>query len=174
MPLSGGRGAARVFASIALLIAGALTASCHRAAYLDPDGREIREPPLVANFEGGWIVIDTAQGRPSAILKLEHETPQAGLLLDPGALVLWSGSERGLEPLRRSVGAPVCRTPARRRSGCDSTLDEKRQCPRSSLPREESCVHEIRAVFPLDEMPNEGDQIVLRVGGYIAVLQWGR
>ena len=168
--------AARLLARVCRwLLVGLYLAGCGPPILVDVDGRPIKHPALIASADGGWIAVDTSCARIRAVLELRIETPDRHLRpSDLGFLTLRFGADRPLWPARFQREAPTCSPAGREWLECLRIYDDTRECKRRGLPREEVCLHLVRAEFVLHRLPSPSDSAVLRIGESTARLRWRR
>ncbi|UCC47336.1 MAG: hypothetical protein JSV41_07420 [Gemmatimonadota bacterium] len=161
--------AARSFWGALLVL---LAAACGSPVVFDTAGRPVAEPKLMARADGLVLVVDSSAAGIRAVLQLRIDAPEGSILhWERTGLRLWTGSRPAVGPAHLRQGPLRCWPSVSDRARCRERYGDTEVCVYGVQPGEAECYYILSAEFPLKELPNPKDPVLLSVGGSLTILQ---
>ena len=158
---------------LSLAAAGLLSLTCRPPTLIDPLGRPVPRPMLVAAVENGRIAIDSSDHGVRAVVELTRMLPNPTYQGDASVPRLrCSGGKSPLAPVRMQSEPVRCREPA---TGPDCARPgQSSSCPYRNVRFEQPCSQVLHLEYRLDAVPSVGDSLALQLGDRISRSRWTR
>jgi len=159
---------------LSLAAAGLLSLTCRPPTLIDPLGRPVPRPMLVASIENGRIVIDSSAAGVRAVAELTRTLPDSAHQGEGTVpLLRCSGRASPLAPHRVRIEPVTCHD-GTTGAGCDRPGQANAPCgyPNSRIAR--SCSQVLHLEYRLDAVPSAGDSLTLQLGDRISRSRWTR
>ncbi len=159
---------------LSLCAAGLVSLCSGPRTLVDPLGRPVPHPILVAPVEGGWIVIDSSAVGVRAVAELTRVLTNAARQGDGTVPLLYcSGRGSPLGPVRAHSEPVTCPT-APSRAACDRPSQQNSPCAYPNDGITHSCSQVVHVEYRLDAVPTVGDSLTLDLGDRISRSRWTR
>jgi len=159
---------------LAVAAAGLLSLTCRPPTLIDPLGRPVARPMLVASIETGRIVIDSSAAGVRAVAELTRTLEDSAHQAEGTVpLLRCSGRSSPLAPHRVRTEPITCHD-GPTGAGCDRPRQASTPCgyPNSRIAR--SCSQVLHLEYRLDAVPSVGDSLSLQLVDRISRSRWKR
>ena len=149
-----------------------LPIACRPPALIDPLGRPVPRPILVASIEYGRIVVDSSGEGVRAIVELTRMLPDSTYREEGTVPLLRCPPRESPLPLIRVRTEPVTCHEVRSGTGCDRPGQPNSPCTYVNRPRAHSCSRVVHLEYRLNATPSVGDSVTLQLGDRISRARW--